>query len=522
MRTTLITSAVALTALALLAPALARADTVTDWNGYASNAIVVTAGQPPPSAVLSFAMVQGAVYDAVNAIDRGHRAYLPSPGRPARPRRTPRPRRPRTRSSPGSSRPSSRRSSRCTRRRSRGRRQPARREGGRDRRRRRGSGARCSPRARTTAASARSRPCTARRRASTGRRRRRSRSTRPPGSGTSGRSWSRTSRCSASAPRTRSRAAPTPATSTRSRASARSTAPPAPPTRPRTRDLLAGPRLRPLEPRVPHHRDESEAASPTARGCSRRGPRRRRRGDRLLEQQVPLEHVAAGHRHPRGRERREPATEGDTGWTPLFDPSTPVAAQAPLVTPPFPEYPSGHNCAAGAILSSLRYFFGTDRVAFSPHSNKTGTTRSFDAASPTCSGRTSTRVSGPASTSATPTSKASSSATGSRSISASTTSSPASDPAPRPRAEATAPTAAPPPRGRCGRGGGAATGPRARRACARSARGGTRRTAGNGRCSACGSSPRARRTSGRAGNHRPLRERTGRSTRRLTPRRTAR
>src|SRR4051812_20178708 len=79
MRTTLITSAVALTAIALFAPTVARADTVTDWNGYASNAIVVTAGQPPPAAVLSFAMVQGAVYDAVNAIDRGHRAYLPQP-----------------------------------------------------------------------------------------------------------------------------------------------------------------------------------------------------------------------------------------------------------------------------------------------------------------------------------------------------------------------------------------------------------------------------------------------------------
>ena len=32
MRTALITSAVALTALALLAPAIARADAVTDWN----------------------------------------------------------------------------------------------------------------------------------------------------------------------------------------------------------------------------------------------------------------------------------------------------------------------------------------------------------------------------------------------------------------------------------------------------------------------------------------------------------
>ena len=88
MRSTLSNSAVAgfVAALAALcgmvAPTLARADTVTDWNGYASTAIVVTGTQPPPAAVLSFAMVQGAVYDAVNAIDRGHRAYLPQPRAP--------------------------------------------------------------------------------------------------------------------------------------------------------------------------------------------------------------------------------------------------------------------------------------------------------------------------------------------------------------------------------------------------------------------------------------------------------
>ena len=82
MRTTLITSAVGSDGLCTARARVARADTVTDWNGYASNAIVVTGGQPPPSAVLSFAMVQGAVYDAVNAIDRGHRAYLPQPWAP--------------------------------------------------------------------------------------------------------------------------------------------------------------------------------------------------------------------------------------------------------------------------------------------------------------------------------------------------------------------------------------------------------------------------------------------------------
>src|SRR3954464_8655232 len=79
MRSTFTASAVVAAALATAAAPAARANTVSDWNGYASTAIVATAGQPPPVAVLSFAMVQGAVYDTVNAIDRGHRAYLPQP-----------------------------------------------------------------------------------------------------------------------------------------------------------------------------------------------------------------------------------------------------------------------------------------------------------------------------------------------------------------------------------------------------------------------------------------------------------
>src|SRR5215475_15086750 len=66
--------------LALVAPPrVARADAVTDWNAIASNSIVVTAGQPPQVSALSFAMVHGAVYDAVNAIDRGHQPYLVQP-----------------------------------------------------------------------------------------------------------------------------------------------------------------------------------------------------------------------------------------------------------------------------------------------------------------------------------------------------------------------------------------------------------------------------------------------------------
>src|SRR5436853_1563736 len=65
--------------VALVSPGTARADAVTDWNLIASTAIVTTAAQPPPVSALSFAMVQGAVYDAVNAIDRGHQPYLVQP-----------------------------------------------------------------------------------------------------------------------------------------------------------------------------------------------------------------------------------------------------------------------------------------------------------------------------------------------------------------------------------------------------------------------------------------------------------
>ena len=70
---------IAIALIALASARVTRADAVTDWNAIASDAIVVTALQPPPVSALSFAMVQGAVYDAVNAIDRGYRPYLVQP-----------------------------------------------------------------------------------------------------------------------------------------------------------------------------------------------------------------------------------------------------------------------------------------------------------------------------------------------------------------------------------------------------------------------------------------------------------
>jgi hypothetical protein len=72
--------------LALLAtPASARADAVTDWNQTAAAALQASGAAVPPGAgqgavsTVHLAMVHGAVYDAVNAIDGGHEAYVSSP-----------------------------------------------------------------------------------------------------------------------------------------------------------------------------------------------------------------------------------------------------------------------------------------------------------------------------------------------------------------------------------------------------------------------------------------------------------
>ena len=72
-----VVAVVALTMLAALG--FAHANAVTQWNQNATNALIDTAGQAPTVSVLHLAMVQGAVYDAVNAIDRGYRPYLVSP-----------------------------------------------------------------------------------------------------------------------------------------------------------------------------------------------------------------------------------------------------------------------------------------------------------------------------------------------------------------------------------------------------------------------------------------------------------
>jgi hypothetical protein len=73
--------------LAMAAPA--RADVVSDWNATAAGALASPPAATPPGAgqgaigAVNLAMVQIAVYDAVNAIAGGHEPYVSSP--PAEP-----------------------------------------------------------------------------------------------------------------------------------------------------------------------------------------------------------------------------------------------------------------------------------------------------------------------------------------------------------------------------------------------------------------------------------------------------
>ena len=63
-----------------------------------------------------------------------------------------------------------------------------------------------------------------------------------------------------------------------------------------------------------------------------------------------------------------PATVADTTWRALFDPATPTSP--PLSTPPFPDHPSGHGCVSGAVLHTYQVFFGTDKIAFDLFSSR--------------------------------------------------------------------------------------------------------------------------------------------------------
>lgn len=62
-----------------------------------------------------------------------------------------------------------------------------------------------------------------------------------------------------------------------------------------------------------------------------------------------------------------PSTVQDATWTPLGAPGDGYAAD---FTPPFPAYPSGHAAFGGATFATLQDFYGTDALTFTLHSDE--------------------------------------------------------------------------------------------------------------------------------------------------------
>jgi hypothetical protein len=361
-----------------LAPSFARADTVTDWNETASTAIVSTAGQPPPVSVLSFAMVQGAVYDAVNAIDRGHRPYLVQ----------------------ALARPTDSKDA---------------------------AAATAAFRVLVALFPAQQTTLQARYDASLA-----AIADTPPGAKAAGIAiGEQAAAAMLSARADDGRFGPfTPVIGTTP--GAWRPTPPAFATDPapwvgNVRPFLV-PDAEMLRTRGPnpltsraYARDFNEIKSDGALHSTTRTPDETdaaifwqdhvfalwNRVFRIVAanqalsiddsaRMLAMTNLAAADAaigcwndkyhwnfwrpitaiHEADTDGN-PATTADPNWLPLFDPATPVASPPALVTPPFPDHPSGHNCAAGAIVRTLQSFFATDRIAFSVRSNKSGTTRSF-------------------------------------------------------------------------------------------------------------------------------------------------
>ncbi|TDD34081.1 phosphatase PAP2 family protein [Actinomadura sp. KC06] len=72
---------------------------------------------------------------------------------------------------------------------------------------------------------------------------------------------------------------------------------------------------------------------------------------------------------PLADEDGNPATDGDPSWAPL------------RITAPSAEYPSGHACFTTAVTTGLRTFFGRDDLSFSASSADSGTTRHYNSLS---------------------------------------------------------------------------------------------------------------------------------------------
>ena len=71
------------------------------------------------------------------------------------------------------------------------------------------------------------------------------------------------------------------------------------------------------------------------------------------------------------------ATIGDPNWAPFISTIPGPAPGTFLATPPYPDHPSGYNCLTGAMMTAARRFFGSDMMAFTVERTPAGTSRTY-------------------------------------------------------------------------------------------------------------------------------------------------
>lgn len=78
-----------------------------------------------------------------------------------------------------------------------------------------------------------------------------------------------------------------------------------------------------------------------------------------------------------GETDTNPTTTGDPLWAPFADDPVANPPGAPVGTPPYPEYPSGHASLTNAFTESLALTYGSTATDLSISSAVTGTTKSY-------------------------------------------------------------------------------------------------------------------------------------------------
>jgi hypothetical protein len=71
-----------------------------------------------------------------------------------------------------------------------------------------------------------------------------------------------------------------------------------------------------------------------------------------------------------------PATEGDASWEPFISTIPGPVPGTFLPTPPYPDHPSGYNCLTSSMMHTAKRFFG-DKVTFTVERTPGGTARTY-------------------------------------------------------------------------------------------------------------------------------------------------